>query len=309
MFGELAIVNRIFARFTGHHSIRAFTLPVRFQIALLHLLTASQATHTKVKASSGGFIPPDGQRTSRGQAFDQDKPTVNGHVVLHLATLDIRAAALVRFRTLHKQVIQDIDQNLTCGRSRAKLGGCAAGGTISTGTERTVGTGVSPRLANAVAAEAMIALAQDHRVNKGASADGTHQIVIVGSDVFQQTKVKRRIPVLGAPFRLEEIAFFDYPALLQSLHAAHGGGMRRHRTAPLGGLAPLGHIRMGSRRLRGDGQGIAMGVASAMQAGLGGIGVSVGAPEIRGRAGHVGKDLGRETSVSWEMALAPDASE
>jgi hypothetical protein len=82
-----------------------------------------------------------------------------------------------------------------------------------------------PGLAYAVSAEAVVAFGQDDRINEGTSADRAHEVIVVGTDIVDQTEVDGRVIVLFSRFAVLVVILFHTPPLLQTPYTAH---LRRH---------------------------------------------------------------------------------
>lgn len=111
VFGEVTVVNLGLAALADDFPIRALPLPVRFQMALLHLLATGQAADSEVKAALGGVFASDGHFASFCAALDQRVAAVYGEMILHFAALDLSFAAIIALGALHDEIVQDVGQD------------------------------------------------------------------------------------------------------------------------------------------------------------------------------------------------------
>ena len=146
-------------------------------------------------------------------------------MILHFAPLDLGLATLITLGTLHNQLVNNIDQNLTRRGPRTELGGCSAGGTVSSRAMRRVCTICIPRLSYTIPTEAVVAFRQHHGIDERAAADGTHEVVVVGTHIIDQTEVDGRVIVLFSRFAMLVVILFHPPPLLQTSYPAH---LHRH---------------------------------------------------------------------------------
>lgn len=132
-----------------------------------------------------GVFPTNSELAIGRDAFHQSVPAVDGHVILHLPALDLCSASLIRLWAFDFQVIEDVDENLACRISRSEFGRRSTSRTVTSRPEWIICCRGRPCLADALPAEAMVALCQNYRIYKRTATDRTHEVVIVGSDIVQ----------------------------------------------------------------------------------------------------------------------------
>lgn len=97
------------AQVTVDLSVRALNLPVTLEFGFGHLLMTALAADSVMQTSLLVVLPLNRLSAIRVLAFHHRVTTINGNMVLHLSTLDLRFAAIFAFRTLDYQVVQDVD--------------------------------------------------------------------------------------------------------------------------------------------------------------------------------------------------------
>jgi hypothetical protein len=115
--------------------------------------------------------------------IDRGVVTVDVHMVEQLASLDLFVASLWLIRTLDGKIIQDVEQKL---RSRTRTGKSSRTATGWADARILVPTGCA---IETVATEVVIAVGDNNRVDKGAPADGTHEVAVVCRHIVQGSQV------------------------------------------------------------------------------------------------------------------------
>ena len=154
---EIPIEDSFLAEITMHFPIRTLTPPMRLQPPFLQFPLAGQAADAVMQTPQRSVLPPHREVAVFAGTFHQRESAVYVDMVLHFAPLDLGLAALITLRTLHDQLVNNIDQNLTRRGPRTELGGRAAGRTVSSRAMRRVCTIRIPSLSDTIPAEAVIA--------------------------------------------------------------------------------------------------------------------------------------------------------
>lgn len=115
MLGQLLKEDLGLALVASYLPIDTFASPMCFEVAPQHILPAGQAAHAIVKASLLSILPLDRQFTLLSRTLDHGVATVYRHVVLHFPALDLRFATMVGLGTFHKQIVQDVTEDLASG--------------------------------------------------------------------------------------------------------------------------------------------------------------------------------------------------
>lgn len=82
-----------------------------------------------------------------------------------------------------------------------------------------------PGLAETIATETVIAVVEDDGVDKGAAADGTHEVAIVVGHVVQQTHIHRWIQCRRAGLLRKIVGFLHTSSHLETSHTAHAAAV------------------------------------------------------------------------------------
>jgi len=141
--------------------------------------------------------------------------------------LQVLLAAMFVFGALHKQLVQNVDQNLGHGASDIDTSASPTGGTV---TRRTAWVVTGPSLTEAVPAKTVIAVHQHDRIHKRATADGTHEVAVVVGNVVEHSHVDGRVEVHGIATRrsLVQVVRLIHPsARFHSAHATQVAGDKK----------------------------------------------------------------------------------
>jgi hypothetical protein len=149
---------------------------VLVEIGLGHFLVATFAADVVVQATLLVVFSAHRKATCLIFTLHRSVRAVDGDMVLHLPSLELRFAAALVIRAFDNQIVQDVDQYIRCRRAGAQLRRHATSWTVSLWTQWRISR---PGLADAFATETVVAVHQHHRVDQWAAAYRTHQVVVI----------------------------------------------------------------------------------------------------------------------------------
>lgn len=208
------------------------------ELGLGHFLVATFAADIVVQATLLVVFPPDGKATGLVFAFHRSVRAVDGDVVLHLPSLQLRFAAALVIWAFDNQIVQYVDQYLGGRRARAQLRRHPTSRTVAFWAQWRISR---PSLTDTFAAETVVAVHQQHRVDQRAATYRTHQVVVIFRDVIQIPEVDGRVELGIASLLRQVVSLLHVTACLESAHVAEGYLRRNARRSPR--RAPAGFLR------------------------------------------------------------------